>query len=70
MKDGQCRSFQKLAFKCMEMYSDDIISLLFNHRSHRWRRGSARIFLKLAFKCIEMYSDDIVSLLFKHKSPR
>ena len=26
-------AFLKLAFNCMEMYSDDILSLLFDHRS-------------------------------------
>ena len=69
MKEGYCQNFQKLAIKCMQIYSDDIASLLFDHRSPRWRVVSARNFLKLAFKCIEMYSDNIVSLLFKHKSP-
>ena len=37
-------AFLKLAFKCMEMYSDDIVSLLFDHRSPRWRVVSGRIF--------------------------
>ena len=28
----------------MELYSDDIVSLLFDHRSPQWRMGSARYF--------------------------
>ena len=46
------------------MCSDDIVSLLFDHSSRRWRVGSVRI------KCMNTYSDDIVSLLFDHGSPR
>ena len=36
--------FSKIGFKCMEMFSDDIVSLLFDHRSPWRRMGSARIF--------------------------
>ena len=42
MEGGKLQNFLKLAFKCMEMYSNDIVSLLFDHRSPRWRMGSAR----------------------------
>ena len=41
----------------MEMYSDDIVSLLFDHKSPRWRVGSASIFenwLLNAWKCTQM----------------
>ena len=49
--------FSENGYKCMEMYSDDSVSLLFDHRSPRWRMGSARIFknwLLDAWKCIQM----------------
>ena len=61
---------KKLAFKCLKMYSDDIVTLLFDQGSPRRRVGSAKILKKLAFKCMEIYSVDIVSLLFDHRSPR
>ena len=32
---GEWLVFLKLAFKCMELYSNDIVSLLFDHRSFR-----------------------------------
>ena len=41
----------------MELYSDDIVSLLFDHRSHRWRIDGASIFknwLLNAWKCTQM----------------
>ena len=41
----------------MEMYSDDIVSLLFDHRSPRWRVDNASIFnnwLLDAGKCTQM----------------
>ena len=41
----------------MEMYSDDIVCLLFDHSSPQWRMGSARIFknwLLDAWKCTQM----------------
>ena len=41
----------------MEMYSDDIVSLLFDHRSPRWRVDSASTFkswLLNAWKCTQM----------------
>ena len=41
----------------MEMYSDDIVSLLFDHRSPRWRVDSDSIFknwLLNAWKCTQM----------------
>ena len=43
----------------MEMYSEDILSLLFDHRSPRLRMGSARNFknwLLNAWKCTQMTS--------------
>ena len=51
------------------MYSDDIVSLLFDHR----RPGEEWVvpeFSKIGFECMEMYSGDIASLLFDHRSPR
>ena len=41
----------------MEMYTDDIVSLLFDHRSPRLRVGSAIVFknwLLNAWKCTQM----------------
>ena len=32
---GVVPAFLKLAFKCIEIYSDDIVSLLFKHKSPR-----------------------------------
>ena len=40
-----------------KMYSDDILSQFFNHRSPQWRRGSASIFknwLLNAWKCTQI----------------
>ena len=51
------------------MYSDDIVSLLFDHR----RPGEEWVvpeFSKIGFESMEVYSDEIVSLLFDHRSPR
>ena len=49
--------FSKIGFKCIEMYSNDIVFMLFAHRSPRGRVGSARIFtnwLLKAWKCTQM----------------
>ena len=34
-------AFLKFGFQKYEMYSNDIVSLFFDHRSPRWRMGSA-----------------------------